>query len=166
MLKKNEKGITLMVLIITIIVMVIIAGIAIYSGTETVKKAKVEGIKTNMLLIQAKTRAYVEEASHQIGIEGTRTEEEKNTIRDKVYKQEGGLIPVSEAGITLPSGIETENSYLVNEQALKKMGLEQIHSDTGDYIVHFDEKEVTVEVYNTEGYESNYSLTEIEAMNI
>lgn len=163
---KNEKGITLMVLIITIIVMIIIAGIAIYSGIDTVKRAKVEGIKTNMMLIQAKARGYVEEASHQIGIEGTRSEEEKNAIRNKIYKEEKSLVPVSESGITLPTGIETNNSYYADKSALKKMGLEQIFDDSVHYIIHFNETDVTAEIYIAEGYENNYSLTEIEALDI
>ena len=65
---KNEKGITLIVLAVTIIIMLIIASIAIYSGTESIKNAKLEALKTNMLLIQAKAKEYVEEVSFKIGV--------------------------------------------------------------------------------------------------
>ena len=45
------------------------------------------------------------------------------------------------------------------------MGLEQIENTGGEYWVTFDEENCTVEVYNTEGYQGNYSLTDIENIN-
>ena len=65
MLKKinNQKGVTLLILVIMIIVMLIIAGITIYSGTEAIQRAGLENLKTNLLLIEAKTKEYVEEVS-------------------------------------------------------------------------------------------------------
>ena len=64
---KENKGITLVALTITIIVLLIIAGIAIYSGNDIIKNAKLESLKTNMLLIQAKAKDYCEEASFKLG---------------------------------------------------------------------------------------------------
>ena len=63
MIKNNQKGITLIVLIITIIILIILAGITIYTGKESIQKANLEGLKTNMLLIETKAREYVENAS-------------------------------------------------------------------------------------------------------
>ena len=54
--KFNDKGITLASLVITIIVLLIIASIAIYYGTEAIKKANVENIRTNMLLINSQIK--------------------------------------------------------------------------------------------------------------
>ena len=54
--KKRQKGVTLTTLAITVVVLTIIAGIAIFSGKETIKKVKLAELKTNMLLIQAKAR--------------------------------------------------------------------------------------------------------------
>ena len=50
---KNNKGITLIALTITIIILLILASITIYSGKESIKKAQLESLKTNMLLIKA-----------------------------------------------------------------------------------------------------------------
>ena len=60
---KKENGITLIALGVTIIVLLIIASIGVYSGKETIKKAQLEEMRTNMLLIQAKSKEYVEEAN-------------------------------------------------------------------------------------------------------
>ena len=51
---KQEKGITLTVLVTTIIVLLIIAGIGINYGRDTIQKAHLEELETNMLLIKAK----------------------------------------------------------------------------------------------------------------
>lgn len=59
---KNNKGITLIALIITVIVMLIIASISIYGGSKIVKQAKKEDVKTNMLLLQAEIKNFVEQA--------------------------------------------------------------------------------------------------------
>ena len=46
-MKKNKnRGITLASLVITIIVLLIIAGISVYSGTDIIKRAKLEELKT------------------------------------------------------------------------------------------------------------------------
>ena len=62
---KNNKGITLVALIITIIVMLIIAGITIYGGSQVIKQAKTDDVKTNMLLLQAEVKNFVEQAKFE-----------------------------------------------------------------------------------------------------
>ena len=62
---KNNKGITLAALTITIIIILIIAGIVIYNGSKLVDDAKYEDVKTNMLLIQAEIKNYVEQAKFE-----------------------------------------------------------------------------------------------------
>ena len=51
---KSEKGITLVILVSTVIILLIIAGVGIGTGLNIMKKASVESLKTNMLLLQAK----------------------------------------------------------------------------------------------------------------
>ena len=51
---KNEKGVTLVALIITKIVMIILASITIAASSNLNKESQVKNLKTNMLLIQAK----------------------------------------------------------------------------------------------------------------
>ena len=53
---KNEKGITIIALIITIILMLILVSVSIDFGTDAIKKSKEEDIKSNMLLIQGRSK--------------------------------------------------------------------------------------------------------------
>ena len=87
-LKKNQ-GITLVALAITIIILLIIAGIATYSGVEIIKSANLEALKTNMLLIEAKAREYVEEVNFKMGPKPDETK--RSEVRKSVYEDEAGL---------------------------------------------------------------------------
>ena len=48
---KNEKGVTLIILVFSIIVLLILGGVSIVSGIDSIRKAKLETLKTNMLLL-------------------------------------------------------------------------------------------------------------------
>ena len=60
---EDNRGITLVALVVTIIVLLILAGIGINTGISSMEKVKLEELKTNMLLIEAKARECVEEAN-------------------------------------------------------------------------------------------------------
>ena len=64
---KQNKGVTLIALTVTIVILLIIAKIAIYNGKETIQRANLEALRTNMLLIEAKAKGLVEEANFQLG---------------------------------------------------------------------------------------------------
>ena len=140
---KNNKGITLIALTITIIILLILASITIYSGKESIKKAQLESLKTNMLLIKAKAK-----------------EEAKNELKGK----EANASDYSKQNITINGG---EILYKLTSDNLKEMGLKDVKLGSNEeYLVKYNIKDVTVEVYNTSGYENNgttvYSLSELE----
>lgn len=158
-----EKGVTLISLVITIILLIILAGIVIYNGKDTIKRAQLEELKTNMLLIQAKAREYVEDVNFKIGIDASsKSEDEKNQIRKEVYEDKARL----EYATSVPSkfGItDTTSCYWLTEEAQENWGLDKIELDDDEkYLIQFDEINATVEVYNTKGYESQYKLSVIE----
>ena len=62
---RKQNGITLIAITLTVIVMLIIASITVYYGTDLIQNAKLQDLKTNMLLIQAKTKSGVEEVNFQ-----------------------------------------------------------------------------------------------------
>ena len=160
----ENKGITLVALIITIVVMMIIAGIAVNEGSESIEIANLESKKTNMLLIKAQAKKYVEEVNYRFGIKPENlSEEQKNSIRIEIYETQGKLQKASEAGITTPSGVDISKCYYVTQESLENMGLNQVSLQNNEkYYVSFDEENVSVEVYNTEGFKGKYSLTDIE----
>lgn len=162
-MKKNEKGVTLVALAITITILIIIVGISVSSGKEIIKKAQLEELRTNMLLIQAKAREYVEEVNFKIGF--STDEETKTNARAEVYEGKGKL-EKSTGATGIP---QTETLYKVTSQTLQEWGLSKIQLKSGEeYLINFDDANVKVEVYNTIGYNDNgttkYSLTDIEAI--
>lgn len=162
-MKKKDQGITLITLAITVVVLIILAGIGIYSGKETLKKANLEELHTNLLLIQAKAREYVEEANFKIGIVSNEERAGKTaTVRDEVYVQAQGL----ECATNIPETISITDAnacYYLTESTKNKWGLEKI-KDEKQYIIEFDEMNEKVEVYSIKGYEGKHSLTEINQM--
>lgn len=57
---KNQRGVTLSALVITIIVLVILAGVTIGATTDLMSDSKVKTYITNMLLVQAKAESLYE----------------------------------------------------------------------------------------------------------
>lgn len=164
---KNDKGVTLVALTITIIVLLIIAGIAIYNGKESVKKANLEALRTNMLLIEAKAKGVVEEANFQLGPDFQK-ESEIGTIRNNLYVTENKLQKLSDSGITVSSEIPTgDNVYVFTQETASLWALDNVYLELEDgenYIIEFNEREATVEIYNTIGYQGYYSLTDIDEL--
>lgn len=155
---RENKGVTLMILVIMIIVLLIIAGISIYSGTETIKRAKLEELKTNMLLIEAKAKEYVEQANFKMGVNPD--EAKKQEVRTQVYITDGKL---EKTDVTLPNGNNLNECYYVTQDTMKLWGLDKIKlEDDEKYLIKFDETNISVEVYNTLGYNGKYSLTDID----
>lgn len=174
-MKNNQKGVTLVALTITIIVLIILAGITIQTGKEAIRKANLEGLKTNMLLIKTKAKEYVENASFKLGVNP-----DVNTIYEKAKEnlegEDKGTIVVSGDSIEqklLNIGISQEDInkgkvYKLSTSNLEKMGLNNVESDdeNGWYIIVYDIENVETEIYNTMGFNGKYSLTEIEQIEI
>ena len=164
---KNEKGITLVALAITIVVLLILAGIGINYGRDTIKKAQLEELRTNMLLIEAKAKGLVEEANFQLGPE-LQKQSEIGTIRENIYVAENKLQKLSDSGITVSSGIPTgDNVYVFTQETADLWALKDVYTELEEdenYIISFDETNATVEIYNTLGYGGYYSLTDIDKL--
>ena len=161
-MKYKEKGITLIALIITVIILLIIAGVAVYEGKDSIEAAKLEELRTNMLLIQAKSREYVEEATFKMGINPE--ESKKTEVRQAVYEQDAQL----EKATSVPSefGVsDTSTCYWLTQDAQNAWGLEDMELEENErYLIKFDEVNESVEIYNTIGYNGKYSLTDINNM--
>ena len=177
-MKRNDSGVTLLVLVITIVVLTIIASITVYEGKELIDKSKVQTLETNMLTIQAKAKAYAEEIEAKVWVkEG----EAKETARDKAFLDKGEFkrLPFQEENLSqahlnhLSDEIKTEgySAYLVTGSALEKMGLNDISNEI--YYVVYNQKEnenendsMLIDVIYKEGIRYNkntyYTLSEIQ----
>ena len=162
-MNRKERGVTLVALVITVVVLLIIASIAVYSGSDTVRKAKLEELRTNMLLIEAKAKGLVEEVNFKIGLtkpEDTEYAGKKEQAENEVY---GGVGLEKATDVSAPSAIPVSECYKVTDATLQNWGLEDMEKEEGEeYLIKFDDVNATVEVYNTLGYNGKYSLTEID----
>ena len=165
---KENKGITLVALMITIVIMIILASVTLYSSKNLISEAKIEEVKTNMLLIEAKAKEYVEEVNFKMGPQKDSTKKEEAI--QEIYITKVGLMLANDASLAISvpsdSGIDLSSCYAVTETALSNMGLDKIELEEGEYyLIKFNEEEATVEeIYNTLGYKGNYSLTQFEAI--
>lgn len=174
--KINNKGITMIALIITIVILLIIAGIAITGGRSTIEKAKLESLKTNMMLIKAKALECVEEVNFKLGPNNQKIDEIV-TIRGNVYESANENsaklkkvleLKTEKPDIAIPSSIpQDETVYWVTEDTMNNWGINKIELSKGEaYLVKFDESEAKVEIYNTIGFDGKYSLTEISEIDV
>lgn len=159
----NEKGITLVALAVTIIVLLILASIGVNYGRDTIKKAQLEELRTNMLLIEAKAKEYVEEANFKMGISPDDTK--KSEVRQEVYVDTAKLQPAT--NISAPSEIPVNDCYVVTQETMDLWGLDDMEvEDEENYLIKFDDTNATVEIYNTLGYDGKYSLTDIDNLEV
>ena len=169
-LKKEERGVTLIALAVTIIVLLILASITMYGGTDIINRSKLEGLKTNMLLIQTKAKEYVENANYDLGIKPTEPMKEKARLElegeekgNKVISGDSMASEATKIGISQQE-IEQGNVFWLSTSNLEKMGIKGTKSDekSGYYIIVYNMEEISAEIYNTVGYKNVYSLTDLE----
>lgn len=162
---EDNRGITLVALVVTIIVLLILAGIGINTGISSMEKVKLEELKTNMLLIEAKARECVEEANFRMG--GSTEDTVIESVRKEIYETNNKLEKADGTNVpNIPAKINLDNCYIITQETFELWGLNKIKlSEDEKYLVKFNESEIKVEVYNTKGYDGKYSLTQIESQN-
>lgn len=138
-MNRNQNGITIVSLIMTIIILLIISGVTVYVGTSVIKQATLQTVNTNMMLIQAKTKTIAEQAKFN---------NNKDNYKGTVLNEISGNKKIDEI---LNAGIidDTSKFYLLSKDDLISMGLEKIDIEDG-YIVNYE----TEEVIYVKGYES------------
>ena len=165
-MKGKDSGITLLVLVITIIVLTIIASIVIFEGKEVIDKSKIQTLETNMLTIQAKAKAYAEEIDSKVW---AKKENEKDEARTEEFQSKGFyLISGNPSANNYYSQINIENEcilYSISSEGLTDMGLEDINTES--YIVAYDNSDYKkVDVIFPDGIRYNkttfYTLSEIQ----
>ena len=150
---KNQKGITMIALAVTVVVILIIAGITVKFGTDAIETAKIESLITNMITIKAKGKGYVEEINAKIWDldEGEKASkrndlfEEKNmTVKDNNNPEVSGKINVEALKKDNEENVEYV-IYSISKAALNQMGLEELanNSEDGEYAIVYNLKDFT-----------------------
>ena len=168
-MNENNKGITLISLAITIIVMLVLALVVVNIGKESINKANLQNMKTNMLLIEAKVKEYAENANYELGVKPEEATDEMKTKATNALEGEGKGTKITSSDAiytTLTSiGVEREainngTVYKLSTDDLTKMGIKGVTSDDkeGWYIVAYDITNNSVKIYNTEGIETEKNI--------
>jgi len=127
---KNEKGITIIALIITIILMIILVSVSIQFGTDAIKKSKEEDIKSNMLLIQGRSKIIKDKHTYDA---------ENSSLVGTPLSSATGYIISSE----LQSKINSSQAYIFTQEDLNNNGLGNIKINNENfYVVDYDSFEV------------------------
>ena len=182
---KNNKGITLVSLVITIIVLLILASVFIYSGVNTVRYTKFNKVKSEISIIQTNVNSWYQELKN---VENTdeykalQTDDEKqqyknNFLDDKWYGVTTDDPACSQKKLddTLQGlndkGIEIENfdnyRFLTSTFLENKLGLNASY----DYLVNIEERYVVLFggiQYNGKWYYTmeDFGLTNIKSNTI
>jgi Tfp pilus assembly protein PilE len=174
---KKNKGITMIVLVITIALLLILAGISIQGGGSIIKRADLENLKTDMLLIKVKGK---ENANFNLGTSFDKlTDETEKSKRIEMAKSKlkgteiQNASELSKFGVTSDQFEREKNNlnlyYTLSTSDLEEIGMQDV-SSKGQYIIKYNIKDMTIEIYNTQGFENGdktyYSLSELENLEI
>ncbi len=129
---KSNKGITLIALIITIIVILIITTITVYTGSNIVDEAKFEDVKTNMLLMEAEIKNYVEQAKFE-------NKKIEDFTGDGIKNDNNVVLKLGE-----PEEVEGNTFYKIITD-MSELNLDKI--DPEKYLVSIDINNLEVDVY-------------------
>ena len=166
MKKRYNRGITLVALVITTIILLILASIATYSGISVVRSSKLTAFTTEMKIMQTKVNEIYQKYKDgdSIEIDGTKyygenKKGEETTILDigqaldSVNTQANKVFTESASGITDMSGYKYWNNELV-----KKIGIDGVD---GDFFVNVEKRSiVSYDGFTYEG-KNYYTLNEL-----
>ena len=150
----NSKGITIIALVLTVIVMLILASITIQYGKKEIDKVNIEDIKTTMLLIKGKVQIIADKEAFGEFYDNT------------------GMIPYAEATeftANIPNEltqqlVDTTNLYIWNQTAMDNNDINVEITNEDFFIIDYE----TLEIYYSLGYEMGdntyYSLTELQGL--
>ena len=151
-MRNNEKGITLISLIITAIIMIILATVTI-TTSNIIETERIQSLTSNMLLIQAKVRIINE----RVSFNGDTSIYVGRKLKDEVNKSS-----ISNGVLTLAE-LESEYFYVYDRETLDSIGLEGIKLSNNEvYIVNYQECDIICPTgVKNENGQMVYRLSEI-----
>lgn len=156
---KNNKGITMISLVIVILIMLLLASVTAYEANELVAIARVQSVTTDLLLIQAKVRIINE----KIVFESDEDKKLELYVGTKLIEGDNVLETMREKSIVTDDDIRNNSYYVLLKEDLLNMGWNESEvADDEKYVVDYNNEEVIYVkgVKNTEG-KYLYKLSEM-----
>ena len=146
---KNEKGITLVALVITIVLMLILVVVGIEYGGSAIQRATLEDIKTDMISIKTRAKIVAEQYNFK---------DIESLVGSEITAEEASKIDLTEQW--------QENSDKILKWSSEDLASQNLRAIQGDkYIVSYDlDNPNNCEVYYLEGYENMHSLTQLQGL--
>lgn len=150
----GNRGITIIALIITIIVMLILVTITIKFGTGQIEKAKLEDLKSIMLIIKGKAKIIIDKEAF-----------------GETYNNEGMIKITDEAAskYNIPDrlkdslkDLEQTDLYIWEQVAMDNNNIDVTITNTDFYIIDYSTKEIYYSLGYTYEQKTYYSLTDIQ----
>lgn len=150
----NNKGITIIALVITIIVTMILIATAVEIGTSQINKAKLEDLKTTMLLIKGRVQVIVE----------------KNEFGDSF--DDTGMLAYADATeyvANIPADlasqlVDTSNLYIWEQTAMDNNNIDVDITEEEFFIIDYNTKEIYYSLGFYYDHSLCYSLTELQGL--
>ena len=182
---KNNKGITLASLVITIIILLILASVFVYSGVNTVRYTKYNKAKSEISIVQTNVNSWYQELKN---VENTdeykalQTDDEKQQYKNNFLNDKGYGVTTDDPACSQKKlddtlqglndkGIEIENfdnyRFLSSKFLENKLGLNASY----DFLVNIEERYVVLFggiQYNGKWYYTmeDFGLTNIKSNTI
>ena len=151
-MKKNNRGITIVALIITIIVMLILASVTIEIGTGQVERAKLEDIKTTMLLIKGRAQIVADKESFGETYDNTGMLKLENATNYNTSKLQSIFNNLE----------DTSKLYIWEQEAKDNNSIDVEITNTEFFVIDYSTGEVYYSIGFTYQGNTYYSLTEIK----
>lgn len=156
---KNNKGVTLTVLVITIIVMLILFNITFSTSTDLLKNSQKNKMKTMLYMVQSRAEILLDDYLFDNENEDLSniSDDEIQDVLCGTYLKENDLKEIKNMGFeTGSSSIPNKNEKIYcswNEDVLKSQGIDTKNLAKGDtIIIQYDIKEQKVDVASTKGF--------------
>ena len=143
---KKENGITLMSLVITIVILIILASIATYSGIEVIKSSKLTKFTTEMKIMQTQVNELYQKMQ-----DGDTTIKELGKIISEIGNQTQVNNVFNAVGITTD---EREQYKYFDKDTIKQLNIEGV---AGTFLVNIEKRKVIS--YEGFQYEDKYYYT-------
>lgn len=165
---ENKSRTSIITLVILTILIIIGASVMINYAKQIMVETKEQDLRTSMLLMQAETKKGLEEVCFKIVNLDSTKEEDLAKINEIKNEYLDGIIlsdspeEVQEATKSVPEITFDENCYYLDENTIREMGIKYLtEEENGYFIVKYDFSNANVEIINTNGYDGNYTLTQI-----
>ena len=149
---KNNKGITMIALVITIIILLVLTGISVNTGFSTIKEFRAGRVISNLTMVKAKAEVIYEEYQFN-GTPLVGTTGEKIELSDEEKR-------------LLGSDFDIWTWYQWDTSILEEQGLDKEMLGTNEYfLVNYENAEIVyTKGTSLDGQTTYYSLTGLKYM--